>query len=46
MMFVDGTWLYMSMPRLAEDYGKQNYQVDYGLFPKVLGNEIAKQLNA
>lgn len=44
MVFVDGTWLYMNMPRLAETYGKLDYKIDYGLFPKVLGDEVAKQL--
>lgn len=28
MVFVDGTWLYMNMPRLAETYGKPDYKID------------------
>jgi cold shock CspA family protein len=46
MLFIDGTWLYSNTPRLAESYGKEDFQVDFGLLPQVLAEEVKKQLGA
>jgi len=39
MVFIDGTWLYSNLRSLGEDF-----QVDYGKLPHVVGNQIAKKL--
>ncbi len=39
MVFIDGTWLYSNLRALGEDF-----QVDYGRLPHVVGNQIAKKL--
>ncbi len=39
MVFIDGTWLYSNLRTLGEDF-----QVDYGKLPHVVGNQIAKKL--
>ncbi len=39
MVFIDGTWLYSNLRALGEDF-----QVDYGKLPHVVGNQIAKKL--
>jgi uncharacterized LabA/DUF88 family protein len=39
MVFIDGSWLYSSIRLLGEDF-----QVDYGKLPKVLGKKIGQQL--
>ncbi len=44
MMFIDGTWLYSSTPKLAESHGMTDLHIDYGLLPKVLGSKVAEQL--
>jgi cold shock CspA family protein len=44
MLFIDGTWLYSNTPKLAEAYGKGDFQVDFGQLPKVLAEEVSKQL--
>lgn len=44
MLFIDGTWLYSNTPKLAEAYGKSDFQVDFGRLPKVLAEEVSKQL--
>ena len=44
MLFIDGTWLYSNTPKLAELYGKGDFQVDFGWLPKVLAEEVNKQL--
>jgi cold shock protein len=44
MMFVDGTWLYRNTPRLGEVYGTRDFHINYGLLPKVLAEEVARQL--
>jgi cold shock CspA family protein/uncharacterized LabA/DUF88 family protein len=44
MVFIDGTWLYLSTPRLADDYGTPELHLDYGLLPKVLGDQVKEQL--
>jgi len=43
MIFVDGSWLYSNVPRLAQSYGR-DYRVDYGKLPKVLAQAVAAQL--
>jgi cold shock CspA family protein len=44
MLFIDGTWLYSNTPKLAEAYGKNDFQVDFGRLPKVLAEEVSQQL--
>jgi cold shock CspA family protein len=44
MLFIDGTWLYSNTPRLAESYGKDDFQVDFGRLSQVLAEEVSKQL--
>jgi hypothetical protein len=39
MVFIDGTWLYSNLRSLGEDF-----QVDYGKLPHVVGAQIAKKL--
>ena len=39
MVFIDGTWLYANLRTLGDDF-----QVDYGKLPHVVGNQIAKKL--
>ncbi len=46
MLFIDGTWLYSNTPRLAESYGKEDFQVDFGRLPQVLAEEVNKQLSS
>jgi CspA family cold shock protein len=44
MLFIDGTWLYSNTPRLAGSYGKGDFQVDFGQLPRVLAEEVSKQI--
>jgi len=44
MLFIDGTWLYSNTPRLAGSYGKGDFQVDFVRLPRVLAEEVSKQL--
>ena len=44
MIFVDGSWLYRSLPQLAQTCGKDGYVIDYGKLPGTLGDELAKRL--
>lgn len=44
MLFIDGTWLYSNTPRLSEEYGQEDFRVDFGKLPHVLAEEISKQL--
>lgn len=46
MLFIDGTWLYACTPRLGETYGKPDYHIDFGLLPRVLVEEVGKQLGS
>ena len=39
MVFIDGTWLYSNLRSLGEDF-----QIDYGKLPHVVGDKIAKKL--
>jgi hypothetical protein len=44
MVFIDGTWLYSNLLSLADSYGKQDFQLDYGKLPKILGQKMAEPL--
>ncbi|MGH7965657.1 MAG: cold shock domain-containing protein [Candidatus Binatia bacterium] len=44
MLFIDGTWLYSNTPKLAESYGKGDFQVHFGRLPRVLAEEVSAQL--
>jgi len=44
MLFIDGTWLYSNTPRLAGSYGKGDFQVDFGRLPRVLAEEVSRQV--
>lgn len=44
MLFIDGTWLYSNTPKLAESYGKGDFQVDFGRLPQVLAEEVKRQM--
>ena len=44
MIFIDGTWLYRTLPRLAEQSGKSEFKIDYGVLPQVVGRELADRL--
>jgi cold shock CspA family protein/uncharacterized LabA/DUF88 family protein len=46
MIFIDGSWLYASNPKLADSYGKPDYHVDFGRLPRVLAAEIGRQLGS
>lgn len=43
MIFIDGTWLYYSKSKLAES-GREEFSLDYGKLPAVLGNQLAQAL--
>ncbi|MCB2191737.1 MAG: cold shock domain-containing protein [Deltaproteobacteria bacterium] len=44
MIFIDGTWLYRTLPRLAEQSGKGEFKIDYGVLPQVVARELAERL--
>lgn len=44
MTFIDGSWLYANVPRLCAAYGQADFRVDFGKLPKVLAEEVGKQL--
>ena len=44
MIFVDGSWLYRSLPQLAQACGKPGYVIDYGELPGALGKELGRRL--
>lgn len=44
MLFIDGTWLYANVGRLAQSYGDDDYHIDFGKLPTVLKEEVADQL--
>lgn len=44
MIFIDGTWLYLSTSKLSQDYGVKEFHIDYGKLPKVLGQKISESL--
>ena len=45
MIFVDGTWLFNSTPRLREKFGDNNLTIDYGKLPDIIRDNLSKQLN-
>lgn len=46
MLFIDGTWLYANTGRLKELYGKPGFQVDFAKLPKVLAEQVSRQLGS
>ncbi len=44
MVFIDGTWLYANMPKLAQLRGNPDFHIDYGLLPTTLAGSVADQL--
>ncbi|MDP3058525.1 MAG: NYN domain-containing protein, partial [bacterium] len=44
MIFIDGNLLYSSSSRLSEAFGKPDYKVDFNKLPRVLAEEVSKQL--
>ena len=44
MLFIDGTWLYANTPRLADAFGDPDFHVDFGKLPRVLADEVSRQL--
>lgn len=44
MLFIDGTWLYKNTPKLSESFGNSDYHINYGLLPKVLAEDVVKQM--
>lgn len=44
MVFIDGTWLYRTLPRLAEQSGKSEFKIDYGVLPRVIARELGERL--
>jgi len=46
MLFIDGTWLYANAGKLSESFGRTDYKVDFGRLPRVLAEEVGRQLGA
>ena len=44
MLFIDGTWLYANTPRLADAFGDPDFHVDFGKLPRVLADEVSRQM--
>ena len=44
MVFIDGTWLYYSKNKLGEAQS-DDFNIDYGKLPKILAQEISKQMD-
>ncbi|MBK7368886.1 MAG: NYN domain-containing protein [Candidatus Eisenbacteria bacterium] len=44
MLFIDGTWLYSNTPRLVEASGIPGFMLDFGKLPRVLADEVTRQL--
>jgi uncharacterized LabA/DUF88 family protein/cold shock CspA family protein len=44
MLFIDGTWLYSNMPRLAESYTRPDFHIDFGKLPRVLSSEVGHRM--
>ena len=44
MLFIDGTWLYSNTPRLVEASGQPGFMLDFGRLPRVLADEVSRQL--
>jgi cold shock CspA family protein len=45
MLFIDGTWLYATVPALAKSYGK-DFQIDFGRLPRVLADQVQTKLGS
>src|SRR6266481_1980232 len=45
MLFIDGTWLYATVPVLAKAYGK-DFQIDFGRLPLVLAEQVQAKTGA
>jgi cold shock CspA family protein/uncharacterized LabA/DUF88 family protein len=45
MLFIDGTWLYATVPALAKSYGK-DFQIDFGRLPMVLAEQIQAKVGS
>ena len=45
MIFIDGSWLYANTGKLAQDYARQDLQIDYGLLPEALSRRVATAIN-
>ncbi|MBZ0251754.1 MAG: NYN domain-containing protein [Candidatus Methylomirabilis sp.] len=45
MIFIDGTWLYRNLPKLAERVGTSSFRVHYGKLPKILAKRVSDQLD-
>jgi cold shock CspA family protein len=46
MLFIDGTWLYANSAKLAELFGKSDFHIDYSKLPRVVGEEVGRQLRS
>lgn len=46
MLFIDGSWLYANTARLSEAFGRADFKVDFGKLPRVLAEEVGRQLGA
>jgi len=44
MIFIDGTWLYANIHRLAQLRGNPDFHIDYGLLPSTLVEAVGEQL--
>lgn len=44
MIFIDGTWLYSNRETLRREVGDPGYDIDYGLLPRTLAEEVGRQL--
>ena len=44
MIFIDGTWLYCNTSRLGYAYGRQDFHLDFGKLPRILAEEVGRQL--
>src|SRR6266446_3771618 len=45
MFFIDGTWVYATVPALAKSYGR-DFQIDFGALPSVLAQTLQKQIGS
>lgn len=46
MLFIDGTWLYANTGRLKELYGTADFHLDYAKLPKVLAQQVSRQIGS
>ncbi len=44
MIFIDGTWLYANIHKLAQLRGDPDFHIDYGLLPMTLAEAVGEQL--